>query len=214
MDPTAVRRWQPASHDVNVRAPYYFIGVASRECWDCDTGSRVHGFILPPGLQTFYVGDEPEDDRWESSEEPSLVCYLAYLQPCVAVRIKARTRHYRIGYRDTTKSFYWMNFCEQCGAKLGDFETFCEPRRSSERPLAKTKRRSWRRRGMRFRQISSESQCPPKLPRLAPSTPIENPDPRRLSRLYWMSLVGVGTGPCRDRTYDQEIKSLLLYQLS
>lgn len=127
MDPTAVRRWQPASHDVNVRAPYYFIGVASRECWDCDTGSRVHGFILPPGLQTFYVGDEPEDDRWESSEEPSLVCYLAYLHPCVAVRIKARIRHYRIGYRDTTKSFYWMNFCEHCGAKLGDFETFCEP---------------------------------------------------------------------------------------
>ncbi len=90
-------------------------------------GSRVHGFILPPGLQTFYVGDEPEDDRWESSEEPSLVCYLAYLHPCAAVRIKARTCHYRIGYRDTTKSFYWMNFCEHCGAKLGDFETFCEP---------------------------------------------------------------------------------------
>lgn len=85
LDPTAVRRWQPASHDVNVRAPYYFIGVASRECWDCDTGSRVHGFIRPPGLQTFYVGDEPEDDRWESSE-PSRVCYLAYLHPCVAGR--------------------------------------------------------------------------------------------------------------------------------
>ena len=26
--------------------------------------------------------------------------------------------------------------------------------------------------------------------------------------------VGTGGGPCRDRTYDQEIKSLLLYQLS
>jgi len=25
---------------------------------------------------------------------------------------------------------------------------------------------------------------------------------------------GIFGGPCRDRTYDQEIKSLLLYQLS
>ena len=27
-------------------------------------------------------------------------------------------------------------------------------------------------------------------------------------------VVGSDGGPCRDRTYDQEIKSLLLYQLS
>ena len=31
---------------------------------------------------------------------------------------------------------------------------------------------------------------------------------------YWKSSEGVNGGPCRDRTYDQLIKSQLLYQLS
>ena len=30
----------------------------------------------------------------------------------------------------------------------------------------------------------------------------------------WTPMDEVDGGPCRDRTYDQEIKSLLLYQLS
>src|SRR5215203_2697583 len=35
--------------------------------------------------------------------------------------------------------------------------------------------------------------------------------PGKLEGLAWE---GIGSGPCRDRTYDLEIKSLLLYQLS
>ena len=38
---------------------------------------------------------------------------------------------------------------------------------------------------------------------------------RRARRATWKCLfLRVFGGPCRDRTYDQEIKSLLLYQLS
>ena len=33
-------------------------------------------------------------------------------------------------------------------------------------------------------------------------------------RIALLQAVGTNGGPCRDRTYDQEIKSLLLYQLS
>jgi hypothetical protein len=39
-------------------------------------------------------------------------------------------------------------------------------------------------------------------------------DFRRRSGCYRNSLEGVDGGPCRDRTYDQLIKSQLLYQLS
>ena len=35
-----------------------------------------------------------------------------------------------------------------------------------------------------------------------------------LNRALGMRVARGGGGPCRDRTYDQEIKSLLLYQLS
>jgi hypothetical protein len=35
--------------------------------------------------------------------------------------------HYRPDHSQTTESFYWMNHCEHCEAKLGDFETIAEP---------------------------------------------------------------------------------------
>jgi len=36
------------------------------------------------------------------------------------------TVHYRNDFSKTTQSFYWMNHCEHCGMKQGDFELFEE----------------------------------------------------------------------------------------
>jgi uncharacterized protein DUF5710 len=36
------------------------------------------------------------------------------------------TNHYRNDFSKTTQSFYWMNHCEHCGIKQGDFELFEE----------------------------------------------------------------------------------------
>jgi hypothetical protein len=126
-DPSPFARWLPKRGQTNIRAPSYWIAQSVRECWRCQGLSDVHGFALPTGYQTLWVGERPWEQVWESAEEPTFVCYLEYLLPAAAERIRQRSSHYRFGLRRRTQSFYWVNFCQHCGAKLGDYETFCEP---------------------------------------------------------------------------------------
>lgn len=127
VDVAAFSRWLPPAEAVNVRSPSYYIAASSRDCWQCQKTTAVHGFILPAGHETLYVGEEPENDVWERAEDPTVLSYIDYLAPRLVARMQAQTAHYRIGYSGVTRTFYWMNRCERCGAKLGDHETFSEP---------------------------------------------------------------------------------------
>jgi hypothetical protein len=126
-DGSAFARWLPQGEPLNIRSPSYFLAATTLACWRCRGPSRVHGFALPAGHETLYVDDESGAESWEAAEEPSFVCYLEYLVPAVAVRMRARTTNYRYGFRRRTRTFYWVNFCEHCGTKLGDYDAFCEP---------------------------------------------------------------------------------------
>jgi hypothetical protein len=42
------------------------------------------------------------------------------------MQMRSVTGHYRNDFSKTTQSFYWMNHCEHCGMKQGDFELFEE----------------------------------------------------------------------------------------
>lgn len=125
LDPARFERWWPTDSAPNVRGPSYFIAASTRRCWRCQATSRVHGFMLPAGHETLDGCEEAES--WEPGEEPTLLCYLDWLAPQVAARVMTLTPHYRVAYSRITRSFYWMNRCEHCGAQLGDHETYCEP---------------------------------------------------------------------------------------
>jgi hypothetical protein len=126
-DASPFASWLPNPGQLNVRAPSYFLAATSRLCWRCSGSSRVHGFALPAGHEVLCVDDDSGEESWEAAEEPSFICYLEYLQPSAVARIRAHTAGYRYGLRRRTQTFYWVNFCEHCGAKLGDYDTFCEP---------------------------------------------------------------------------------------
>lgn len=126
VDPGGFARWRPAEATCNVRSASYFIATATRECWRCLAASRVLGFIVPPGHEVLSVEDDPKDDHWEASGEPSLLSYIDWLPDAVVARIQSVTQRYRIEYSNTIDSFYWMNSCEHCESKLGDNDTFNE----------------------------------------------------------------------------------------
>jgi len=126
-DPTAFARWLPASPPPNIRAPGYYIASALAPCRRCRGQSPVRGFALDAGHETLDVDDETGEVCWEMSDEPTLLCYIEFLAPPVAARMLASNSHYRYGFRRSTGSHYWVNVCASCGAKLGDYDTFCEP---------------------------------------------------------------------------------------
>ncbi len=103
-------------------------GKATKPCWKCSEHTSVFGFILPAGHETLEPDEEDDErDAWYRYDEPTIVHYVTDLLPAVAARIKAFSRHYRVDFSKTTQSSYWMNHCEHCGMKQGDFEMYCEP---------------------------------------------------------------------------------------
>jgi len=125
VDLAPLQKWRPAPLTPNIRAPRYFLATTMRDCWRCAAVTRVVAIVLPEGHEALYVEDDPADDYWQSGE-PVVLSYVDYLTEPVAARLRPLAPHYRIDFSQTTGSFYWMNHCEHCAAKLGDSDTVCE----------------------------------------------------------------------------------------
>lgn len=142
-------RWLPAESEWKIRSTSYFIAENVVSCWKCGDRTRVFGLLLPSGCEAFEAvdpadvgfGDDDEyDDKvlqewlasaesseWVEIDEPTFLFYIQDLSNSVAEKIRGHTRNFRIDFSKTTQSSYWMNHCEQCGMKQGDFEMHCEP---------------------------------------------------------------------------------------
>ena len=128
VDAGAFGRWLLSEPDIGVRSSSYFIAQTTKPCWKCAEHTSVFGFILPAGHETLEPDeDDDERDAWYRYDEPTIVHYVTDLLPAVAARVKAFSRHYRVDFSKTTQGSYWMNHCEHCGMKQGDFEMYCEP---------------------------------------------------------------------------------------
>ncbi|MCC4631527.1 DUF5710 domain-containing protein [Xanthomonas citri] len=141
VDTAPFQRWLP---EINIRASSYFIAEASRRCWKCEQPTRVYGFLLPAGHEVAeypYEGDpdedsddevqawleNPESRQWVLMEVPAFIHYVGYISPAIAARIQAIAPRFRVDFSQTTQSSYWMNHCDHCGMKQGDFEMYYEP---------------------------------------------------------------------------------------
>jgi hypothetical protein len=63
---------------------------------------------------------------WELEESEAIIYYVTKIPERVQTRMRSLTVHYRNDFSKTTQTFYWMNHCEHCGMKQGDFELFEE----------------------------------------------------------------------------------------
>ena len=123
VDPAPLRKWVPLAEQPTIRSASYFLATTIRQCWRCCAQTHVWAIMLPAGHEVLCVDDDPADDHWEVIDEPTLLSYIGGLADPVSVHLHALAPHYRVDYSQTTRSFYWMNHCEHCAAKLGDFDT-------------------------------------------------------------------------------------------
>lgn len=118
-------QWLPKGKEANVRSNGYFIASSTERCWKCREHTSVFCFVAPAGHETL----ECDGDRcwWERHGRPATIHYVTYLLPSVEGHIKTALHNYRIDFSKTANSHYWMNHCEHCGAKQGDFSMHHEP---------------------------------------------------------------------------------------
>ena len=127
-------KWLPVRQAPTVRSDRYLLLVTTRACWRCNATTTVFGIALPAGYQGLhsYENDDDDDDTaqpgeyWRTGQQMTVLSYVRDVADSVARRLQVLAPRYRIDFSQTTGSFYWMNHCEHCDAKLGDNETFHE----------------------------------------------------------------------------------------
>ncbi len=144
VDPALFQKWLPNAPDINVRANHYYIIESSKSCWKCGGPTRVFALALPVGHDVLeaiedddmeFESDEayeawvnsPESSEWRTADMMASLHYVDHVPCAVEARIKALSPHFRVDFSKTTESSYWMNHCECCGMKQGDFDMHCEP---------------------------------------------------------------------------------------
>lgn len=130
VDPGRFGKWFILEPEINLRAPSYFVVEAAAMCWKCHESTSVVSFMLPPGYEVFRFG-EFDGERtlpgfWSTMPDPTIVHYVEHIPPAVADRAMQVKRNYQRNFSKTTSSAYWMNHCDHCGAKQGDFFLHCE----------------------------------------------------------------------------------------
>jgi len=132
-DPQPFARWLPTILDdeFSIRADRYYIGQTTKSCWKCQNQTNIFGFLLDGDHDLLMDYECPDSDElvlsWEHIDEPATIAYIGHLPDSIQKRISALTTHF---YPDTSKmagSQYWMNHCERCEAKLGDFYIHSDP---------------------------------------------------------------------------------------
>lgn len=137
-------RWLPLPHDnfdlehepeFRIRSPYYYVMESLSDCWKCSALTRVFSFKLPEEHEEFrYVEDYDEEfalssnlGEWQRLGYRGTVSSVHSLSPQVERQIRRFTESFKQAYSKTAGSRYFMNHCQQCDAKLGDFFMHGEP---------------------------------------------------------------------------------------
>lgn len=111
-DSSLFAEWlQDKSNNVNIKAPHYYIAQSFRNCWECSFKSQVYAIVLQP--------ERP-------GEYAKILYFLQYLNEGAKKRLEKLTPYYSCDTTSMVDFFYWMNHCQQCKAKFGDFETIEE----------------------------------------------------------------------------------------
>lgn len=117
-----------SSAEFNARSGRYFIAKAPHKCWKCGKETPVFGFLLPPGHEELDMDDDdPAKDVLAAVDYYAMPNYIDKLTPAVLSRMRALAPRYTRDFSQTTQDSYFMNHCERCGMKQGDFNLYSEP---------------------------------------------------------------------------------------
>lgn len=111
-DPALFRKWLPSSQMEILRSSLAPIMVVTTQssCWRCKNESSVHCLA-----SSGYLSGSQQKHVF------SLYSYLEDIDPEIYQFVATYFPKYRTDYSKTTNSRYFINHCEHCDAKLGDF---------------------------------------------------------------------------------------------
>lgn len=115
------RKWMIVEHQAkfNFKADSFFIAEAHGRCWSCSKNSRFISIGFYPGF--LENKSNIATPRWVSKDIKALLYYVIKISDSASHYIQSLSNRYKIGYSHTAKKYYWMNHCDHCNAKQGDW---------------------------------------------------------------------------------------------
>jgi len=104
-----------------IQAGYFFVGRSTQCCWNCQRMSDVYSIMVPAGFEHL------DEGRWSIEDEPSFLSNLTRLSREPYQLMQKNYPLYGPDFSKTAEDDYFMNHCQFCGAKLGDFYLHLEP---------------------------------------------------------------------------------------
>ena len=102
----------------NVRAPAFFIVTGHCHCWKCGDQVMVIALGVTPPFTRRNVTLE-----WLEGTSLAVLSYVERLPTSIVDHLAQLAPRF---FRDESQWHrrpYWMNHCQHCGAKIGDYET-------------------------------------------------------------------------------------------
>ncbi|WP_416776505.1 DUF5710 domain-containing protein [Xenorhabdus budapestensis] len=127
IEPSSFIKWIPF---YNVQALWWYIAQTKSHCWKCHEQTTMTAFMLPAGHKTLEEDEDSEIEGqtyWLEHDRPAFVFYIDDIPSTVRNSLSHVTHFLSKDFSQTTQTKYWMNHCEKCGAKQGDFQMHCEP---------------------------------------------------------------------------------------
>lgn len=113
------------------RSNGFYIVQSAEICWRCRRATSVVAFLLPEGHERFeYIYDEDEAryvGEWFERPYSCFLNYVSFLSQDLLKLIQKISENYYYDFSNSTNDNYYMNHCEHCRAKQGDFFMFAEP---------------------------------------------------------------------------------------
>ncbi len=106
---------QEAEYSVIAMAPFYLL-KSTEDCYKCKKPSLIVAFAA--------IGLEGYE---ETSEELIQFSYVTGLPDWLKILLKNEFSNYYFDWSHTAGDSYYMNHCEHCGARFGDFFLHSEP---------------------------------------------------------------------------------------
>lgn len=100
------------------------IAESKMACWKCKKETKVFALPLLSPNYDVECHDDDEDDQYNELAENGVAHFMGYtnfVTKDYAKFLNSTAPKFRVDRSKTMKASYWMNHCEHCDAKIGDF---------------------------------------------------------------------------------------------
>lgn len=122
-------RWVFPEPPFHVRSSFYYVAETTVACFHkrCGKTTRVYAALLPTDCEVWQAYNDDGTGWWIPLECSTFMSNAIDFAPAVVGVLRELAPTYRPDFSKSTKDTYWMNHCEHCGAKQGDWYLHDEP---------------------------------------------------------------------------------------